>query len=145
MDQKEMIGRQLDRVFNGPAWHGPSVIETLNQITEQHALNKFKDSHTLIQLIAHMATWRKFVIERLNGNAAFDVSDEQNFAAPANLQATIQHLKTTQLELVKAIENFPEEKFREKVPTREYSFQTMLNGILHHDLYHLGQIALLKR
>jgi hypothetical protein len=31
------------------------------------------------------------------------------------------------------------------VPSREYSFQTMLHGIVHHELYHLGQIALLKR
>jgi uncharacterized damage-inducible protein DinB len=145
MDKKEMIVRQLDRVFNGPAWHGPSIIETLDQITEAHAQNKFKDSHTLIQLIAHMATWRRFVIERLNGNAAFDVSEEQNFGAPASLQATIQQLKDTQQELVKAIENFPEERLKDKVDTRNYSFQTMLHGILHHDLYHLGQIGLLKR
>jgi uncharacterized damage-inducible protein DinB len=145
MDNKEMIVRQLDRVFNGPAWHGPSVIETLNQIKEEHAQNKFKDSHTLVQLIAHMATWRMFVIERLNGNATFDVSEEQNFATPPSLQAAIQHLKDTQLELVKAIKNFPEERLKDKVDTRNYSFQTMLHGILHHDLYHLGQIGLLKR
>jgi uncharacterized damage-inducible protein DinB len=145
MNTKEMLIRQLDRVFNGPAWHGPSVVETLNQITEAHTLNKFKDSHTLIQLIAHMATWRRFVIERLNGNGAFDVTEEQNFVTPTDLLETIQLLKNTQQELVMAIENFPEERLKDKVDSRNYSFQTMLHGILHHDLYHLGQIGLLKR
>lgn len=140
-----MLIRQLDRVFNGPAWHGPSVMETLNQVTEAHAQNKFKDSHTLIQLIAHMATWRRFVIERLNGNGAFDVTEEQNFVTLTDLLETIQLLKNTQQELVMAIENFPEEKLKDKVDSRNYSFQTMLHGILHHDLYHLGQIGLLKR
>jgi uncharacterized damage-inducible protein DinB len=145
MVQKEIIIRQLERAFNGPAWHGPSVIETLNKVNEDSSQNKFKDSHTLIQLIAHMVAWRKFVIEKLNGNDAYDVSDEQNFPSLNDLKEEIHQLKFTQLKLVKAIENFPEEKLREKVPTREYSFQTMLHGILHHDLYHLGQIALLNR
>jgi hypothetical protein len=92
-----------------------------------------------------MATWRKFVIERLNGNTTYEVSEEVNFASPTDLSSTIQELKLTQQNLLNAIKNFPEEKLREKVPTREYSFQTMLHGILHHDLYHLGQIALLNR
>jgi uncharacterized damage-inducible protein DinB len=143
--QKEIIIRQLDRVFHGPAWHGPSVVETLDKISLSSASHSFKDSHTIIQLIAHMATWRKFVVERLNGNTTYEVSEEMNFSSPTDLQSTIQELKNTQQSLLEAIKRFPEEKLREKVPTREYSFQTMLHGILHHDLYHLGQIALLNR
>jgi uncharacterized damage-inducible protein DinB len=143
--QKEIIVRQLDRAFNGPAWHGPSVMETLNKISNTTASNSFKDSHTIIQLIAHMATWRRFVIERLNGNTTYEVSEEMNFYSPPDLPSTIQELTNTQQNLLEAIKNFPEEKLRNKVPTREYSFQTMLHGILHHDLYHLGQITLLNR
>jgi uncharacterized damage-inducible protein DinB len=143
--QKEIIIRQLDRAFQGPAWHGPSVVETLDKISKAKASNSFKDSHTIIQLIAHMATWRRFVVERLHGNVTYDVSEEMNFSSPTDLQGTIQELKDTQQSLLEAIKNFPEEKLRDKVPTREYSFQTMLHGILHHDLYHLGQITLLNR
>lgn len=145
MTQKEIILRQLERTFNGPAWHGPSVVETLDKISKTTASNSFKDSHTIIQLIAHMATWRKFVVERLNGNTTYEVSEEMNFPSPADLQSAIEELKSTQQSLLQAIKNFPEEKLRDKVNTREYSFQTMLHGILHHDLYHLGQITLLNR
>jgi uncharacterized damage-inducible protein DinB len=143
--QKEIIIRQLDRVFKGPAWHGPSVVETLDKLSQASMSDSYKNSHTIIQLIAHMAIWRKFVVERLNGNTTYEVSEEMNFSSPTDLQITIQELKNTQQSLLEAIKNFPEEKLRDKVPTREYSFQTMLHGILHHDLYHLGQIALLNR
>jgi uncharacterized damage-inducible protein DinB len=143
--QLKIITRQLERTFNGPAWHGPSVLETLDKITVGHAQNQFKDSHTIIQLIAHMATWRKFVTEHFRGNDSYEVEDDMNFPSPTNLNETIQLLKSSQDELMAALKQFPEEKMRDKVPTREYSFQTMLHGIIHHDLYHLGQIALLNR
>lgn len=143
--QKKILLRQLDRVFNGPAWHGPSVSETLKEITERNALNKVGDSHTTVQLIAHMAAWRNFVIEKLAGNDAYDVSEDVNFPSKPNLQESIIALMQSQEKLMWAIEQFPEERLRDKVPHREYSFQTMLHGILHHDLYHLGQLGLLKK
>ena len=143
--QIKIITRQLERTFNGPAWHGPSVLETLDKVTAAHSQHHFRDSHTIIQLIAHMATWRKFVAEHLKGNDEYDVKDGMNFPSPTNLNETIQQLKNTQEELMAALKQFPEEKMRDKVPTREYSFQTMLHGIIHHDLYHLGQITLLNR
>jgi uncharacterized damage-inducible protein DinB len=143
--KKEIIIRQLERVFNGPAWHGPSITEALEKISEANASNHFKDSHTVIQLLAHMTTWRKFVAEHLKGNDTYDVKEGMNFPSPTNLKETIEQLKNGQLELVEAIKQFPEEKLKDKVPTREYSFQTMLHGILHHDLYHLGQIVLLSK
>ena len=141
----KMMAKQLDRVFNGPAWHGPSIVETLEKITQENAQNHFKNSHTIIQLIGHMTTWRKFVTEKLKGNDSYDVIDEMNFHVPGSLEETIQQLLSSHQELMAAIKEFPEEKLKDKVPTREYSFQTMLHGILHHDLYHLGQIALLNR
>ena len=139
------ISRQLEQVFNGPAWHGPSVMETLNKINEANARNQFKDGHSIIQLIAHMTIWRKFVTERLKGNTTYEVSEEMSFQTPANLTETINALKNSQQELIAAIKAFPEERLKDLVPTREYSFLIMLSGILHHDLYHLGQIALLNR
>jgi hypothetical protein len=68
-----------------------------------------------------------------------------NFSSPTDLQSTIQELKNTQQSLLEAIKKVPEEKLSDKVLKREYSFQNMLHGILHHDLYHLGQITLLNR
>jgi len=143
--QTKIIIRQLERVFNGPAWHGPSVMETLSAIKGKNNNSSFKDSHTIIELIAHITAWRRFVIERMNGNDAYDVSDEMNFPKPTDINEAIAGLKSSQEELIKCISDFPETRLSEKVDGKTYSYQTMLHGILHHDLYHLGQIGLLNR
>lgn len=143
--QIKIIIRQLERVFNGPAWHGPSVAETLDTLVEETKKSSFKNSHTILELIGHMTAWRKFVIARLKGDEAYSVSDEMNFPSQTDLTKTIKQLKDSQQELISAIGSFPEDRLKEKVAGKEYSYQTMLHGILHHDLYHLGQIGLLNR
>jgi uncharacterized damage-inducible protein DinB len=143
--QKEIIIKQIERIFHGPAWHGPSVMEVLSAIKEENKNAAHKNSHSIVELVGHITAWRKFVIEQLKGNNNYRVSEEMNFPTPTNLSETLDELKSTQAELVKCISNFPEERFTEKVLGKPFSYQTMLHGILHHDLYHIGQISLLNR
>ncbi len=143
--QKEIIIKQLERVFNGPAWHGPAVMEVVSAIKDENKNYANKNSHTIIELITHMAAWRVFAIERLKGNDVYDVSDEMNFPSPTDLNEAVAKLISSQVELVKCINGFPENRLSEKVSGKPFSYQTMLHGILHHDLYHLGQIVLLNR
>lgn len=143
--QNESIVKKLKGLFDGPAWHGPSIVEVLNKISNDHANNAFKDSHTIIEIIGHMTVWRKFVIEKLNGNESFDVSEEENFPRLTDLDLAIEALRENQRDLIECISNFSENKLSETVSGRSYSFKIMLNGIIHHDLYHLGQLSLLSR
>ena len=48
-------------------------------------------------------------------------------------------------ELAAAIDSFPVVKVENIVPGREYSFAFLLHGIVQHNLYHAGQIAILKK
>jgi uncharacterized damage-inducible protein DinB len=144
MTQTQIILKELQYVFNGPSWHGPSVVETLSVIKEENKNSSHGNSHTIIELVAHMTSWRKFVIERLKGNA-YDVPDDMNFPKATDLNETVAALKSTQEELVKLISTFPDERMGEKVAGKPYSYRTMLHGIVQHDLYHLGQIGLLNR
>jgi hypothetical protein len=75
------------------------------------------------------------------------VSDEMNFPKPGTWDAAIDGLHASQNALVEAIKNFPEERLGELVPnaTHKYTFYTLIHGVIHHDIYHLGQIALLKK
>lgn len=144
-NQTQIITKQLDRVFNGPAWHGPTVMEVLSKIQEENKNEAHKNSHSVIEIIGHIIAWRKFVIEQLKGNYDFTVSDEMNFPTSINLVEAICNLKSIQEDLTKTIAGFPEDRLTEKVNSKPYSYQAMLYGILHHDLYHLGQISLLIR
>lgn len=139
------IATLLIKTFQGPAWHGPSILESLENITPQQALHKISGSHSIIELVAHMTTWRNFVAKRLSGNSTYEVSDADNFPSLTDWNSAVDKLKESQTNLLTALKAFPESKLFTTVPTRKYDFYTMLHGIVQHDVYHTGQIILLKK
>jgi uncharacterized damage-inducible protein DinB len=135
----------VKHTYEKNAWHGPSVKEVLATVTESEAFKKTGDSNSIIELVAHMTAWRTYVIEKLKGNATFELSDEQNFPKEKNWKKALAALEASQTELVHQLEQTPDSLLNEKVPNRPFKFFTMLHGIIHHDLYHTGQILLIKK
>ena len=137
----------LKKTFESGAWHGPSVIEALADVTESEAAWKLPDTHSIIELVGHMQAWREYVIQKLSGNSIYTVSDEMNFPASDNWRLTLEKLNESQQALIGAIESFPSSALMNQVPgtTSSLDFYTLLHGIIHHDLYHTGQIMLIKK
>jgi hypothetical protein len=46
---------------------------------------------------------------------------------------------------VKTVAGLPDSRLRERVPGKRYDFYHMLHGLAQHELYHAGQIAILKK
>ena len=139
------IGRLIENTFNGGAWHGPSLLEAIKEIPAAVAVRKNPASHSIIELVLHMASWRNFVTKRLLGENAFEVSDKENFPQSEDWDFAIEKIKKSQVDLLDALRKFPVERLVETVPAREYDFYTMLHGIIQHDIYHTGQVVLLKK
>lgn len=135
----------LQHTFDKNAWHGPAVLEALEGITEEQSKARMGNSHSIIELVAHMTSWRNFVCEKLEGNDDFDVTEELNFPLPVTWRAEVLALKKSQDRLLKALAKTSAELLDQQVPGRLYKFRIMLQGIIHHDLYHTGQIVLLKK
>ena len=60
----------------------------------------------------------------------------------------VESTKQTHNELIKAVAAFPDSRLQEQVPGKTqnyYNFYYMFSGIVQHELYHAGQIALLKK
>jgi len=94
-----------------------------------------------------MTAWRKFVISRITGNTTFEVTDDLNFPKETDWQKAVHELEQSQIDLLAAVEKFPGPRLEEIVPhsSYQYSFYTLLHGIIHHDLYHTGQIMLIRK
>ena len=155
MSETARIADQLRRAFQGDAWHGDSLLEILDGITAaQAAARPLKHAHTIWELVLHITAWDSAVRRRLAG-AAVDLSDEQNFPSVMDpsenaWRRTIEQARKVHNELVQAVEAFPDERLAEKVPGKKsepdwYNFYYMLHGVAQHELYHAGQIALLKK
>jgi uncharacterized damage-inducible protein DinB len=153
MSEAARLADQIHRAFEGDAWHGDSVLEILAGVdAKMAAAHPIKNAHSIWELVLHIAAWDGAVLRRSQGKAA-DLSDKQNFpsvpdSSEAAWRKTIEQLKTTHDQLVKAVAEFPDSRLQEQVPgkTEKYhDFFYNFSGIVQHDLYHAGQIALLKK
>jgi len=151
LKETERIADQLKRGFDGRAWHGPSLMALLSEVeAEDAAARPLPERHTIWEIALHINAWRGYVIRTLNGERLDGLPDEVNWPPiPDTGQETweqaLDELKRIQGTLVAAISEFDEGRVDETVPGAPYTFYHMLHGIVQHDLYHVGQIAILKR
>ena len=145
------IADQLHYAYAGPAWHGDHITKVLDGISVEQLSNKLENSHSIAQIIEHMIAWRIFAIKNLNGEAYhIEVDGPVNFPKPEIIDEAYwvdlkARLAANQEELLSLIRKTPEDKLQETIIGRKYSYYILLHGIIQHDLYHLGQIVLLKR
>lgn len=143
----------LKRVHGGESWHGPSVKEILEDVTASQAVARpIAKAHNIAELLVHMTNWRVFTLEKLTGGDNYDIILNSqadwpliNELSEERWQEIIDSYDDTQQELVEVIERFSPTKINDTVPGRKYSFYMLLHGIIQHDIYHSGQIALLKK
>jgi uncharacterized damage-inducible protein DinB len=151
MTETHRLNLQLKLAHQGSAWHGPSLRELLDGVTaEQAAARPLPDAHSIWELVNHIAAWERIVMRRLQGEVISDVPDEINFppvAEPgeAAWQAALAQLAETNRELREAIKQIDDAKLEELTPGKQHPLYIELYGALQHDLYHAGQIALLKK
>ncbi len=150
MNIVETIKRQLTETFTGPAWHGPAIMEILPNIPLSKSLNRIGEGNNIAELVFHLTAWRTFAVEKLKGNASFDVTDEANFTrfqdiSPDQWMQLVNNLQNTQNELLALLDSFSDEQLHDPVPGRSHDFFHLLTGVVQHDLYHLGQIVLLSK
>ena len=104
----ERILGELQRAFEGDAWHGPAVLELLNDVTaEQAAARPIAGAHSIWELVLHIAAWESAGRSRLEGDRA-ELPDEENFppvndTSEAAWQQTIELLKAGHRRLLDAI------------------------------------------
>jgi uncharacterized damage-inducible protein DinB len=148
--QIERIIENLDTVFRGDAWHGPSIMEMINSLpSEKVAQKQSFSSQTISQHIFHLLAWRSFVIEKLNENIHYSLeTDEQNWGSeedikPENFKNLVQNLKKKHEELIVRLEKYDDALLEVNVPGEYYNYYKLLNGLIQHDTYHLGMIWVL--
>ena len=150
IDEKSRIADQLKRAFEGDAWHGPAVLEVLEGVSARTAAAKpVPGAHSIWELVLHIAAWDGAIRRRMEGQA-LQLSDEQDFplvkdTSDSAWRNTVQTLKQRHAELMQGVLAMPDHRLTSQVPGKDYDFYHMLHGAVQHELYHAGQIALLKK
>ncbi len=146
---KDMVRRHYD----GETWHGPSLIETLSDVSPEQAVKRLlPNTHNIAEIIGHLTAWRTFALEKLTGGDSYDIvlNSEDDWRKVDSLTAEGLHdllvgLADSQTELLDVLETVNDRRLNDIVPGRKYSYYTLLQGFIQHDIYHSGQISLLKK
>jgi len=148
--ESEGIAEQLRRAFYGSAWHGPAVLELLSDVdAETAAARPIRGVHSIWELVLHIAVWDRAACRRLAGEKCQPTGDA-NFplvpkATAAAWRKAVADTKRAHDVFVKTVAALPDSRLRERVPGKRYDFYHMLQGLAQHELYHAGQIAILKK
>jgi len=144
------IADQLRRAFEGNAWHGPALLELLSDVDAATAAAKpLPNVHSIWELVLHIAAWDGACHRRLGGKKT-QLKGNQNFPrvpepTEAAWRQAVAAAKRTHNALVETVATLPGKRLRDRVPGKRYDFYHMLHGLVQHELYHAGQIAILKK
>lgn len=154
MNDIDRIKDQLDRAFNGKAWHGPAVKEVLEGVDSQAAERRpIAGAHTIWELVHHMAAWTEVVTRRIRGEAAKEPAagdfPPMSDSSPEAWARSLAWLEDSYNELQEAVATLPdsalEERVNRAVGSSTATVYMTVHGNIQHYLYHAGQIALLKK
>ena len=150
LDEMARIADLLDRAGDGDAWHGPSLTALLADIpAKRAAAHPIPGAHSIWELVRHIAVWERVVARRLGGERVEPTTEEDWPPVPAPTTGAwkrdVDDLQRARGELRGALLAFDERRLDERVPGRDHSYYVMAHGAVQHDLYHAGQIAILKR
>jgi len=156
-DEIARIADQLHREHEGDPWHGSPLRDLLAGITcEVAAARPIRGLHSVWELVLHMTAWKNEVRRRLSGKPAGNPEEgdwpDVPSPTPEAWSAALRRLEEAHTALISAVRQLPEEKLFE--PTNDprdretgagVSYYVLLHGIVQHDVYHAGQIALVKK
>ena len=152
MTEIERILDQLKRAYEGNAWHGPAVKEVLAGVTaEQAHARPLRNAHTIWELVRHIAVWEDVGRRRLGGDLAqIEISSPEDWPPREDTSEAAWEQAKAALErghkaLVEAIARVPESRMDEPICEGLSSVYVTLHGVIQHDLYHAGQMAMLKK
>ena len=143
----ERILDQLNRAYGGQAWHGPALRELLEDVTEDEATaHPFAGVHSTIEIVAHLRATMDMVSTRLAGNPK-ELTTEEDWSdvTMTSWPAALEELDHAESRVCDAVARLTPEDLDKIVVGKDYTTYVMVHGVVQHNLYHGGQIAMLKK
>jgi DinB superfamily len=141
----------LDEAFRGSSWHGPALLGSLRGVDAKRAAwRPSAGRHNIWEIVVHAAYWKYVVRRRLTGEkrGRFPLKGSNWFRGPSPGRAwedDVKLLVEQHERLREAVRRLPRRRLRAIVAHGRDTAAYTIRGIAAHDLYHAGQIQLLKR
>ncbi|MFI5132620.1 MAG: DinB family protein [Chitinophagales bacterium] len=148
----QAIIRNLEDTLDGDPWFGRPVYSILREIDTTIAFKKPNaGSHSLMDLLYHMLTWAEFTLKRIekdkiNDLAAFEKMDWREIDPEIHdWDEGLAAFIAANQQIIALLQEHDDAFLNEIVDYRQYNFRFLLNGLIQHNIYHLGQVAYLRK
>lgn len=150
----EYIIGQLIEIQEGKPWIGSSYHGKLNQVADELIfVRPIRDLHSIAEIISHLTLWRNEAILKIKTGKGSKTDDcEENWLT--NDQLKIKGWETIRSEYEESLsklllllkekdDRFLNEEYYDTDFKGNYKYSFLINGMLHHDIYHLGQLGII--
>ena len=150
MTEVARIVDQLSRAFAGDAWHGPSLMTILEDVSASQASSRaFSEAHSIWELVHHIAAWERAGLRRLGGDPA-NLTDDEDWPEVSDTSETAwkqtkEMLRAGHNEFQDTVSKLDDSRLDQLMVSGPATVYGTLHGIIQHTLYHAGQIAILKK
>lgn len=159
MSDKSFLREQIRKGFSDDPWHGPSTLSLLEDLTpRQAAAHPIPGAHSVWEIVLHMISWHYEVGRRLSGNPPA-MPREGDWPRVGKVSETAwrrdqERLAASLTELLNTLDGLREEDLdriggglsdRDPALGTGVTLRAMVNGLVQHNAYHSGQIALLRK
>lgn len=156
MAKREVIDyviHQLLELQNGKLWMGDNFERKINSIDEKEAFKKpYPTMHSVAELIAHLTAWSNDLILKINNGAGqlMDYNDgnwpDNNKLKKLGWENIIHDYQNSLSQVINLLKDkddtFLKEKYYDQDFKGEFDYSFAIDGMLHHNIYHLGQIGI---
>lgn len=150
--ETQYIIKSFESTLNGQPWFGRAVYEILGEADETKTNTKPNGTeHSMTELLWHMNVWAEFVLASLENRSVeemktIEANDWRQIDPNTHTwKKGTEQLKSTHKKIIDILNQKDDNFLSEIVPTRKFNFRFMLNGLIQHNIYHLGQVAYVKK
>lgn len=150
-----MVNQLID-IKEGYPWVGNSYSRKLNEVDESIAFSRPSEKvHSIAKILAHLTMWRNEAILKINTGKGSKTDDSpENWLSDEELakkgwHTILEEHNRSMNELINVLQEkddlFLKKEYYDTDFKGNYPYSFLINGMLHHDIYHLGQIGMLIR
>lgn len=148
MKENQRLKKLLKDHFNGEPWIDVVILTSLAGLKAKDAVKNIHGLNSIWQIVNHMSCWRETLLRRVEGeripspadNYFFEITDP----SAAAWNAAIKRLKASQKDLLAFLSKEMADPDNISAHSN-YSQYELLQAVLQHDAYHLGQIVLIRK
>jgi uncharacterized damage-inducible protein DinB len=148
----QSIISNLERVMSGQPWFGRPVYSIMEETDPAKvSIQPGKSGHSLLELLYHMITWADFTLKSLEADEKTDITAIEKMdwrtidPSLHSWKKGMEDFKSIHEKIIQLLNKKDDTFLPEMVRHRQYNFRFLLNGLIQHNIYHLGQIAYINK